>query len=497
MPGTRANDGSLHSAQEGREPLPLEKAAESGGSNWFGCLCGARFQRKTALLQIAAALLSLQAAWGAQPGDVLWSYDFGFGNNISSWCPALAADGTVYVGTAAGFFAITNNGTAAAPKWALTNIIQATTPAVASDGTIYVYGAGEAVLHALNPDSSAKWSTNFAYRYWYPMPAIGRDNTVYLARDGYLYAYSPTGAENWRCLCTNTGDYISPAVAPDGTVYISGAWAGSIWAISPAGTPKWSFPLGSFGASLSESVAIGKDGTIYSAAGYANLYALTPDGNNLWIGTPASPYSGSAAVGADGTIYLGDGDGLNAFDPSGGRKWHTVVGGYWHGSPRAPVPAIDANGMIYFCASNNVWALNSAGIVQWMSPGLQWNDRSSPVISPVLATDGTLYACFGTTLYALYYGSTPGDGPWPTDRQNARHTGKVEKPWLRQPVRRNDGTVTFQLYGQLGEPFTIQGSTDLSIWMPLTNLLATAVPMDLVDTAATNFSVRFYRASSP
>jgi hypothetical protein len=446
-----------------------------------------------------SVLLRALAALGGQPqpGDVLWSYDFGFRTNVSSWCPTLAADGTLYVGTTGGFVAITNNGTTASPEWALTNITQATTPALASDGTIYVYGAGEAALHALNPDSSTKWSTNFTSTYFHPFPAIGRDNTVYLARDGFLYAYSPAGAEKWRATCTNSGDYISPAIALDGTIYISGDWADSIWAINPAGTPQWRFPLGDFGTSLSESVAIGADGTIYSASGYENLYALTPDGTNLWIGTPASPFSGSAAVGADGTIYVGDGDGLNAFAPSGLRKWHTVVGGYWHGSPRAPVPAIDANGMIYFCASNNVFAFDPAGAVQWMSPGLPWNDRSSPVISPVLAPDGTLYACFGTKLYAIYYGSTPADAPWPTDRQNARHTGKVEKPWLRQPVSRSDGAFTFQLYEQLGTPFTIQTSTNLKTWMSLTSSVATAVPMNLVDAAATNSPSRFYRASSP
>jgi hypothetical protein len=173
-----------------------------------------------------------------------------------------------------------------------------------------------------------------------------------------------------------------------------------------------------------------------------------------------------------------------------------VVGGYWHGSPRAPVPAIDANGTLYFCASNNVWAFNPAGAVLWMSPGLQWNDRSSPVISPLLAPDGTLYACFGTKLYAIYYGSTPANAPWPTDRQNARHTGKVEKPWLGQPVKQN-GAFAFQLYGQLSGPFTIQASTNLHTWISLTSSVATAVPMDIVDAAATNFPTRFYRASSP
>jgi hypothetical protein len=478
----------------------MEKTTEFGTSNWLRQLSAApRFRRNTALLAVAAALLSLQAIWAAQPqlGDVLWSYDFVPNTSFSTWCPTVAPDGTVYIGTAiAGLFAITNDGTTASAKWVLTNIGGATAPALATDGTIYVYAG--LTLYALNPDGSQKWSTNWGNGDTIAAPAIGRDNTIYLAHDGYLYAFSPAGTEKWQTPCTNSGDYLTPALALDGTIYIAGISATSIWAIAPDGTPKWNFPLVSpdTWSSAAESVAIGGDGTLYCAAFPFSLYAISPAGGNLWLGTSGVLFRGSAAVGRGGTIYVGDAQGLNAFDPSGALKWHTVLASYWHSPPRSAVPAIDANGIIYYCDSNHVFALSPAGVMQWSS-GLDYNNITFPVISPVLGPNGTLYTCSGNKLYAIYYGSTPADAPWPTDRQNARHTGKVEKPWLQQPVRRNDGTVTFQLYGQLGEPLTIQGSTDLSTWMPITNVFATAVPMDFVDTTATNFPIRFYRASSP
>ena len=82
-------------------------------------------------------------------------------------------------------------------------------------------------------------------------------------------------------------------------------------------------------------------------------------------------------------------------------------------------------------------------------------------------------------------------------RQNLRHTGKVEKPSLNQPQKRSDGGFQFQLQGELGQGYTVLGSTNLNTWTSLTSFVATTVPMDLVDWTATNFPIRFYRASSP
>ncbi len=43
----------------------------------------------------------------------------------------------------------------------------------------------------------------------------------------------------------------------------------------------------------------------------------------------------------------------------------------------------------------------------------------------------------------------------------------------------------------------VEYSTNLSIWTSLTTVVATNVPMDVVDLTATNFPARFYRTSSP
>ena len=62
-------------------------------------------------------------------------------------------------------------------------------PAIASDGTIYV-GSWDNKLYALNPDGTLKWS--YATGNWvYSSPAIGADGTLYVGSwDNKLYAIS-------------------------------------------------------------------------------------------------------------------------------------------------------------------------------------------------------------------------------------------------------------------------------------------------------------------
>ena len=63
-------------------------------------------------------------------------------------------------------------------------------------------------------------------------------------------------------------------------------------------------------------------------------------------------------------------------------------------------------------------------------------------------TNGTIYAVFGTKLYAVYGTNKPADSGWPMYRQNARRTGKLEKPRLQPPRKRANSDFPFQLYAE-------------------------------------------------
>ena len=84
------------------------------------------------------------------------------GNIVSS--PAIAPDGTVYIGTEVGvstsaspqgiLYAISPNGS---KKWSITKSDWIdSSPAIAKDGTIY-FGSWDGNLYAVNPDGTPKW----------------------------------------------------------------------------------------------------------------------------------------------------------------------------------------------------------------------------------------------------------------------------------------------------------------------------------------------------
>jgi hypothetical protein len=272
---------------------------------------------------------------------------------------------------------------------------------------------------------------------------------------------------------------------------------GPLSAIYPAGNPKWTVP-GIYG----ESPAIGSDGSLYVVAN--GLFAFSPEGSNVWtfqtnsfqgIFSPRS--SRSLAVAVDGALYapsFGAGS-LYAVNPDGTCKWRVdLAPNNSTNVPIAATPAIDSAGTIYYPTFNTLYAISPTGSVKWtFSPTNGTVCKTSPAIGP----DGTIYVTFGGTLYAIYNTNKLADSPWPMFRQNARHTGKVEKPSLQRPKKRADANFQFEIFAQLGSTNTVQGSPDLTNWTALADIVITNVPTDFIDPEASNYPSRFYRALGP
>jgi outer membrane protein assembly factor BamB len=427
-----------------------------------------------------------EASSQSPPGTVLWTYDLG--PWITS-APALAPDGTLYVGTDAGLSAVTNNGVMASNKWTFP-AGRGGAPAIALDGTIY-FGSEDRHLYAVNSDGTQKWA--FTFREITPTPpAIAHDGTLYVSGDGILYALTPAGATKWAYTNYNNG-VGSPILGADGTVYVGSGGGGVFYAFSPSGTVKWSFNPGN-GASIADSAAIGSGGTIFFTSGRLN--AITPQGVRLWVTTNDFSTS-SPVVGQNGTVYVeGSGHTLCAVNSGGELQWEFPGDGKRYNPPATP--AIDSAGVLYYCVSNSVLAVNAQGQLLWtVFGGYSMAGVYLATTSPVIGPDGTIYAGMGSKMYAIAGTNKLAGSAWPMYRQNARHTGKVEKPSLQQPKKRADGNFEFQLHAQIDQPQTVQTSTDLVSWIALTNVLVTNVPMNVVDLSASNFTSRFYRTVSP
>jgi len=355
----------------------------------------------------------------AAAGDTLWT--FLTGSDIAWSSPAIADDGTIYIGsTDSIFYAINPDGTA---KWSYpTGDKIKGSPAVADDGTIYI-GSSDNKLYAINPDGTLKWSYTTGNDI-YSSPAIGNDGTIYVGSwDSLLYAINPDSTLKWSY---STGGIIStssPAVGLDGTIYV-GSSDYNLYAINPDGTQKWVYTTG--GTTQNSSPAIGSDGTIYVGSGdNSNLYAINPDGTLKWNYTAPSSIWYAPAIDNDGTIYVGVNWDLYSINPDGTVKWNYTTGGGIESSP-----TVGSDGTIYVGSDDTkLYAFNPDGTVKW-----SYTTGGMVMTTPAIGSDGTLYiGSLDNKIYAFDTGTGAGlaDSPWPKFHRDLKNTGSLPAPSLQ------------------------------------------------------------------
>lgn len=351
----------------------------------------------------------------------LWEYNLG--DNVRS-SPAIADDGTVYVGSFSNsFYALTADGDF---KWSFpTGFLVESSPAIGSDGTVY-FGSYDNYIYALTPSGDLKWRYGSSSNVT-TSPAIGTDGTVYVGMRArrtvtqemvdYLYALRPDSVLKWRYEIGEEDFKMtsSPVVGSDGTIYF-GCHDHNLYAITPSGTLKWKFAAGEV---IESTPAIGSDGTIYFGSYDNKLYAVNTSGTLRWSYQTGGFIIGSPVIGTDGTVYTGSNDGyLYALTPSGGLKWRYNASSSIHGAP-----AIGADGIIYLGSMN--------GYLHAVTPTgeLSWNYRTSGNLysSPAISPDGVLY--IGSSSGHVYAFQTTSMGlassAWPKFHRDNRNTGRV------------------------------------------------------------------------
>ena len=271
--------------------------------------------------------------------------------------------------------------------------------AVADSGSIIMLS--DHLLQA-TCDVKVKWKLFLDKAVYYSCPAIGDDGTIYvgtgifmMTTSGSLWAVNPDGTVKWSYPL----DYnaYSPAIGPDGTIYIEDSY-NNTYAVTPQGTLKWKFNDFENPNHVKYDVgqrvpAIGADGTVYVVAD--GLYALNPEnGSRIWRFNPRAGGScrQSPVIGADGTIYVTiHQDDFYAVNPNGTQKWHTHLDHDYEMSFTSP--AIDDDGTIYLGAEGGkfswVYAFNPDSTLKWKYSvdGAYRHVRASPTIG----SDGTVY----------------------------------------------------------------------------------------------------------
>ena len=70
----------------------------------------------------------------------------------------------------------------------------------------------------------------------------------------------------------------------------------------------------------------------------------------------------------------------------------------------------------------------------------------------------------------------------------------TQAPHLAAPGFTTNGEFQLAVYGEAGQTYALQVSTNLVNWQTVTNFVGSDSPFYFSDPAATNYSRRFYRA---
>jgi outer membrane protein assembly factor BamB len=327
-----------------------------------------------------------QASFGAETlGSLLWQYTVNGPVVFSS--PAVAQDGTVYVGAYDGLlYALNANGTL---KWTFdTGGAIDSSPAISRNGVIFV-GSFSGKLFALNAATGALVWEFTAGGPIVGSPAIGPDDRIYIGAtdpDNRLYALNPAnGSVIWE-RPTGGGIENTPAISPNAQTLYFGSRDTRLYALNIAdGTVRWQFATG--GPITSSSPAVAQDGTIYVGSQDGRMYAIQPTGDAVtgWPLDVGAPIYSSPAIDDEGFVYFGTFDPggtannrLYSVEPNGAVRWSFQTQDGITSSP-----AIGLDGTVYFGSyDNNIYALRRTdGSVKWQLT-LGDDIDSSPAIGP-------------------------------------------------------------------------------------------------------------------
>jgi outer membrane protein assembly factor BamB len=246
------------------------------------------------------------------------------------------------------------------------------------------------------------WKLGLEKQVYYGCPAVDKDGTIYISTGifrwtdwGSLYAVNPDGTVKWSFDCQNNA--YSPVIGQNGMVFIQD-FHNTVYAVATTGELKWKFndfenKLIVFYDMGQRIPAVGSDGTVYIASD--GLYALNPEnGNKLWRFNPLLGKScrQSPVIGQDGTIYIFIHQcDFYAVNPDGTEKWHAKLD--HEDEMTFSCPAIDKEGVLYIPAEKGlngfVYAFNSDGTRRWKYTveGFGRTVRSAPAFG----ADGTIY----------------------------------------------------------------------------------------------------------
>ena len=295
--------------------------------------------------------------------------------------PARAADPVMFRGDAqhTGVYHTQGPTAPAKLKWKLsTGGYVLGSPAVA-DGTVYI-GSADGYFYAVDASSGAlKWKRDMHDRIA-SSPAVANGLVYFTNYDSYFYALDAAdGRIVWRFKTGGERRY-------EGT-HIHGA------------EPKSELMPDPFDVYLSSPALAGD--AVYFGSGDGDVYALNPKtGALLWKFKTGDVVHASPAV-SDGVVYIGSWDSrFYALDAATGKeRWHFKTGEdpQVHNQVGIQSSAAVAGGMVYFgCRDSHLYALDArTGREKWDIP----THGSWVITSPAIEGDDLYFATSDSGLF--------------------------------------------------------------------------------------------------
>jgi large repetitive protein len=393
--------------------------------------------------------------------DGTLDWQIGLPTPAGGGAPAIAADGSIYLGLNGGMFGVSAD---RSRTWYLQAGAFPGTAAIAQDNTVYCADYTGNIF-ALNLDGTVQWSATGEGGFW-SSPAIAPDGTIYFGSSAKLYAFrgtSPLANSSWPMHGQNLRHTqrlanCAPFIQGLASVYIETTAAAEAVTLSASikdaesdaielswivdGTVQYteSLPAGAathqisfvhnYGPGSHTVQLVASDGGSLPASRTIKVMLMdtthggAPNGTKLWEIALGSFYN-SAAVAEDGTIYIVS-DTLYALYPTGDLKWK--FSNCDPCSSGTSSPAIAEDGTIYFMDGCGwLFAVNPNGTLRW-----RFSTTGPFNQSVTLGADGSIHFVSGDTL--LYCLNPDGSLRW---------THAVESfDWFIPPaVMAGDGTI--------------------------------------------------------
>ena len=176
-------------------------------------------------------------------------------------------------------------------------------PAVAPDGTIYVGSVAPGAIHAISPNGQELWNDFIG-----PVEVSPTVGSVYVATfDGFLFAFDEDGSYRWD------GDILDsplapPVVSPDGSIYVLSA--DGLFLFNDFGALKWSAQVG---PPAQDGLVLDPDGTAYVLSLDGTVWAVNRNGDaNQFFHDQEATW---VALSPHGLVYAGGFGGLTGLKP--------------------------------------------------------------------------------------------------------------------------------------------------------------------------------------